>query len=155
MMYNIEHIYWSQIQPVWRYKLWPDRDSPIETHSTMTWPFDNDQDSYDMMVFDYPSFFIGAFADNNLIGVNSCHRSKQNHFRSRGLWVDPDHRKNGIAQMLFAETERLAKDEGCSMIWSMPRKTALPAYQRFGFNTVGGFFGTETAESNIYVIKQL
>lgn len=154
-MYNIEHIYWSQIQPIWRYQLWPDRESPIESHSTMTWPVDNDQPQYDMSVFNYQSFFIGAFIDNKLVGVNSGHRSSNNHFRSRGLWVDQQHRKHGIAQMLFAETERIAKEEGCNMIWSMPRKTALSAYQRFGFKTVGEFFGTETAESNIYVIKML
>lgn len=155
MMYIIEHIHWNQIQPVWRYNLWPDRQSPIESHSAMTWPFDNNQEPYEMSVFDYKPFFIGAVLDNKLIGVNSGHRSSSNHFRSRGLWVDPDHRKHGIAQMLFAETERLAKSEGSDMIWSVPRKTALSAYQRFGFETVGDFFGTETAESNIYVIKQL
>lgn len=154
-MYIIEHIHWNQIQPVWRYKLWPDRQSPIESHSAMTWPFDNNQPTHDMRVFDYKPFFIGAFWQGQLIGVNSGHRSGNEHFRSRGLWVDPDHRKHGLAQMLFAETERAAIAEGCTMTWSMPRKTALGAYQRFGFETVGDFFGTETAEANIYVIKQI
>lgn len=154
-MYIIEHIYWNQIQPVWRYNLWPDRQSPIESHSAMTWPFNNNQPSHDMRVFDYKPFFIGAFLNDKLIGVNSGHRSNINHFRSRGLWVHPDHRKCGVAQLLFAETERLAVAESCNLVWSMPRKTALSAYQRFGFNTVGGFFGTETAESNIYVFKEI
>ena len=78
-MYNIEQIYWSQIQPIWRYQLWPNRESPIETHSAMTWPFDNDQEPYEMSVFDYKPFFIGAVLDNKLIGVNSGHRRRTAH----------------------------------------------------------------------------
>ena len=152
-MYNIEHISWNQIVRIWQTQLWPHRTSPIETHSAMTWPFDNSQEAYDMSVFNYPAFFLGVFYNKDLVGVNSCHLSSPSHFRSRGLWVDPNHRSKGLAQMLFAETQQLAKTNNADMIWSMPRKTALKSYQHFGFNTVGDFFGTETADANIYVIQ--
>lgn len=152
-MYNLEHISWDQISLIWQTKLWPGRSSPIETHSAMTWPFDNNQDAYDMQVFTYPAFFLGVFDNDDLVGVNSCHLSSKKHFRSRGLWVDPAHRGQGLAQMLFSATEELAKTNNADMIWSMPRQTALKSYQHFGFQTVGDFFGTETAEANIYVIK--
>lgn len=121
----------------------------------MTWPFDNKQDAFDMSVFSHPAFFLGVFADSELVGVNSCHLSSQSHFRSRGLWVDPAHRGQGLAQMLFSATEELAKTNNADMIWSMPRQTALKSYQHFGFQTVGDFFGTETADANIYVIKPI
>jgi hypothetical protein len=52
-------------------------------------------------------------------------------------------------------TEDQAMSEGCEMIWSIPRKTALKAYTKFGFQTVGDYFGTETSDANIYVIKRI
>lgn len=154
-MYNLEHISWDQISLIWHTQLWPNRNSPIETHSAMTWPFNNTQDSYDMSVFANPAFFLGVFIDGDLVGVNSCHLSSSQHFRSRGLWVDPAHRGHGLAQMLFSATEELAKTNNADMIWSIPRQTALKSYQQFGFQTVGDFFGTETADANIYVIKSI
>jgi GNAT superfamily N-acetyltransferase len=77
------------------------------------------------------------------------------HYRSRGIWVHPEHRREGVAQTLFNLLELQAKNEGCEMIWSIPRKTALISYTKFGFETVGDFIVTETSESNIYVKKRL
>ena len=92
---------------------------------------------------------------DNLVGVNSGHKSSDTQYRSRGIWVNPNYRRKGIAQRLFVLTERQARDEECEMIWSIPRKTALSAYTNFGFETVGGYIKTETSDSNIYVKKIL
>lgn len=143
------------VETVWRERLWPNRTSAIETHSVMTWPYDGNLLEYDMNIFDYPASFFAVWDDEKLIGVNSGHKTTDTLYRSRGLWVDPDYRKQGIAQILFGATETAARSENCSAIWSIPRKTALSAYQRYGFETVGGFFGTETSDANIYVIKYL
>ena len=142
------------IHEIWRNKLWPGRTSSIETHSAMTWPYAS-KDPYDMAIFENTASFFGVFAEGTLVGVNSGHKTSDTYYRSRGLWVDPNFRKQGIAQMLFQMTEQQAIDERCFFMWSIPRKTALTAYQRFGFSTVGGFFNTETSDSNIYVIKHL
>ena len=49
--------------------------------------------------------------------------------------------EEGVAQMLFNMTEHQAILEGCDMIWSIPRKSALPAYAKFGFEkTAVGIF---------------
>ena len=146
---------WKTILNVWQKELWPNRTSAIETHSAMTWPYENSQPKHDMRVFDYMPYFMGVYDKQTLIGVNSGHRTSIKHFRSRGLWVHPSYRRQGVSQMLFQLTEEAAHREGAEMIWSVPRKTALSAYQHFGFETVGGFFTTETAESNIYAIKKL
>jgi GNAT superfamily N-acetyltransferase len=143
------------IEQVWCEKLWLGRTSAIESHSAMTWPYDANPHEYDMAIFNYPATFFAAYNGSKIIGVNSGHKTKDTLYRSRGLWVDPSYRKQGIAQLLFGSTETQAKLEGCSAVWSIPRKTALPAYQRFGFETAGGFFGTETSDANIYVIKNL
>mgnify|MGYP000105373015 CR=1 FL=1 len=71
------------------------------------------------------------------------------------IFVDPDYRGRGIAQQLFTLTEHQALVEGSLLLWSIPRKTALSSYTKFGFETVGGYIETETADANIYVKKFL
>ena len=154
-MISLGLIQFEEIELVWKEKLWPGRTSSIESHSVMTWPYSNNPLEYDMDIFKYPATFFAAYDKNKLVGVNSGHKTSNKLYRSRGLWVDSDYRKQGIAQLLFDSTETQARLECCDAVWSIPRKTALSAYQRFGFETVGDFFGTETSDANIYVIKNL
>ena len=58
--------------------------------------------------------------------------------------------------MLFLMTESQAVREGCEIIWSIPRKSALKSYTKFGFETVGNYFdeGMEFGP-NIYVKKEI
>jgi len=148
---NVIRLSFEQISSIWQKQLWPNRQSPIETHSAMTWPFEGEPQQYDMKVFEYPATFLGIIIDNKIVGVNSGHKTTSNHYRSRGIWVDESYRRKGISQALFNATKDQAQKEGCTMLWSIPRKIALPAYTKFGFETVGDFLKTETSESNIYV----
>ena len=150
------NITFETICHVWQKHLWQNRVSPIETHSAMTWPFDGNPIEYDMDIFNYKPAFFAIFQRQEIVGVNSGHRTKDNIYRSRGIWVHPDHRKKGVSKMLFDATEKQARNEGCNMIWSIPRKSALPAYTKFGFETVGDYFdeGMEFGP-NIYVTKEL
>jgi len=148
---KIERLNFEKIKSIWQTKLWPNRTSAIETHSAMTWPFEGNPDPINMDIFNYPATFWGAYLDNKLVGVNSGHKTTDKQYRSRGVWVDPEYRKRGVAQMLFLMTAHQAKVEGCEMLWSIPRKTALPAYTKFGFKTVGDYIVTETSDANIYV----
>lgn len=150
-----DKISFEQIVHIWQNELWPDRQSPIETHSAMTWPYSWPEKEIDMEIFNYDATFFGVFSKQKLIGVNSGHRSSEVEYRSRGIWVDPAYRKTGVAQMLFEMTQHQARVEGCEMIWSIPRKTALKAYTKFGFQTVGDYIVTETSDANIYVIKRI
>jgi len=152
---KIERLTFEQVYDIWNNKLWPDRKSPIESHSAMTWPFEGNPDAIDMNIFNYDPTFWGVFKDNKLVGVNSGHKTTSNHYRSRGIWVDPAYRQLGLAQKLFTMTEHQALLEKCEMIWSIPRKSALSAYTNYGFNTVGDFISTETSASNIYVKKNI
>ena len=152
---NARKISFDQILPIWQNELWPDRQSAIETHSAMTWPYSWPEQEIDMEIFNYDATFFGVFSKQKLIGVNSGHKSSEVEYRSRGIWVDPAFRKTGVSQVLFDITAEQALNEGCEMIWSIPRKTALKAYTKFGFMTVGDFFNTETSDANIYVLKRL
>jgi hypothetical protein len=148
-------IEFSDILQVWKTYLWPQRVSAIETHSAMTWPYSDNPESIDMKIFEYKPVFWGAYQDNKLIGVNSGHRTTNQEYRSRGIWVDINHRNQGIAQTLFALTQHHAVLEKCNMMWSMPRISALGVYQRQGFICQGNTFGTETSDENIYVSKKI
>jgi len=143
------------VLPIWENKLWAGRHSAIEPMSAMTWPFEGDPQPINMSIFEFEPMFWAVHIDDNIVGVNSGHRTSDSQYRSRGIWVDPAYRKHGVAQMLFTMTQHQAIIEQCEMLWSIPRKTALPAYTKFGFNTVGDYFGTETADANIYVSKRL
>ena len=149
---NAFKITFEDILPLWKTELWPNRESAIEPMSVMTWPYEGDPDEYDMSIMEkFQPTFVGVEIDGKLVGVNSGHRTSDRHYRSRGIWVSPAYRELGIAQTLFNLTELQAITEGCEMLWSIPRETALSSYTRFGFETVGGFIETETSVSNVYV----
>jgi GNAT superfamily N-acetyltransferase len=132
-----QQITFEQILPIWRDKLWPNRVSAIETHSAMTWPSSHPKQPYDMNVFNYPVYFFGIYDQDKLIAVNSGHLTTDTEFRSRGLWVDPLYRGQKLAQRILTSTINQAVASGADMIWSIPRLTALRAYERVGFKTVG------------------
>lgn len=150
-----KRITFDEILPIWKDKLWPGRESAIEPMSAMTWPYEGDPKPIDMSIFEYEPMFWGVYIDNKLIGVNSGHRTTDQAYRSRGIWVDPAQRGKRISQTLFALLTHQAQIEGCDMVWSIPRKSALQAYTNAGFQTVGDFIETETSEANIYAYKFL
>lgn len=134
---QIQQITFEEILPIWTTELWPNRESKIETHSAMTWPNTHFGQPYSMEVFSYPAVFFGIYDQTKLIAVNSGHLTTATEYRSRGLWVDPDYRGKKLAQQILLATVTQATKEGARMIWSIPRLTALPAYERVGFKTVG------------------
>lgn len=152
----VQQITFEQILPIWKHKLWPKRLSPIETHSAMTWPSSYPNQPFDMNVFTYPVYFFGIYDQDKLVAVNSGHSTNDQEFRSRGLWVDPDYRGQKLAQQILRATIEQAKETGAHMIWSIPRLTALPAYEKVGFRTVGNIVdeGVEFGP-NIYCEKKL
>ena len=154
MQYTLKTVSFDTILPIWEQNLWSSRESAIKTHSSMTWPFDNDVE-YDMEIYKYPATYWALLVDDKIIGVNSGHKTSDTQYRSRGLWVDEKFRKKGLAQIILTASEQYAKQQKCKMIWTVPRKTALVAYTKCGFNTVGNYFRTETSEANIYAYKHI
>ena len=142
----------QDVKNIWNEKLWPDRKSTIKEMSSMQY-----LGGFDMAIYEKykPTFFIVKYG-NTIVGVNSGHRTKDRLYRSRGIWVDPEYRRHGVAQLLFDMTEKQAKKENCDAVWSMPRKSALSAYEKFGFVKQGDFFdeGVEFGP-NCWVLKRL
>jgi GNAT superfamily N-acetyltransferase len=146
----IKSLSWDAIEFIWRTYLWPDRTSKIESNSAMV--FTSGYDMYNMNTT--PSFF-GYFINDELVGVNSGHGCADNMYRSRGLWVFPEHRGKGIGQQLLIETINQAKRENADMIWSFPKRTSWKTYNSVGFELASDWQKSETSNENAYCILKI
>jgi GNAT superfamily N-acetyltransferase len=142
----IKLISWNEIFKIWSTELWPNRTSPIETNSAM-----NFLEGYNIFNMITTSAFFGYIVNDSIVGVNSGHRCADNSYRSRGLWVHPNYRKQGIGQLLLQTTVGQAVEEKTKMIWSYPRKTSWPTYSKVGFKLASEWHASETSESNAFV----
>lgn len=151
-MSTIERITWEQIYPIWRDKLWPGRETEIKPTNgiVLLGGFDKGIEK------NTPTFF-GVFVDDGeLVGVNSGFKTSATEYRSRGLYVEPEYRRQGIAQLLLYAAQEQAILEGCELMWSMPRYTALVAYQKFGFTKESNFFDEKVEFGpNCFAVKRI
>ena len=148
----IKKIKCVSILDIWTNKLWPGRESKIEPTNGLLlgggWTKD--------IMLNPPTFF-GAFDGDILVGVNSGHKAElidgRQYYRSRGIYVNPKYRGQGIAQELLKATEEQGKLEGCTHIWSMPRESSLKTYLNFGFEVHGDKIVDMEFGPNFYVSK--
>lgn len=135
--YRIAQIDFETILPVWRDRLWPNRVSPITPVNSMVY-----LGGYDMSIYKNTPSFFGVFFADNLVGVNSGFQTNITHYRSRGLWTDPEHTGRGVGRMLLEATEEAAKaiHEGPVLFWTIPRQSAMSFYAKCGFERVTGWF---------------
>ena len=73
-----------------------------------------------------------AEVDGSMVGFTQCYPSFSTVSLSvvwllNDLFVDPEHRGQGIANRLMAEAEKAARDAGASRIWLRTAHTNLPA----------------------------
>ena len=146
----IKFLSWEEILPIWKTQLWPSRISAIEPNSAMSY-----KSGYDMYNMNTTSSFFGYYVNDELVGVNSGHSCLDNMYRSRGLWVDPEHRGKGIGRQLLIETINQAKHEGSDMIWSFPKRTSWKTYNSVGFELTSDWQKSETSDENAYCILKL
>jgi len=149
----VKQIDWKIIEDVWTTKLWKGRVSPIKPTNGLLY-----KGGYDRGIEDNKPTFFGVYDGDILVGVNSGHAAEQtergNYYRSRGIYVFPDYRGKGIANMLLSATEQQALAENCNYLWSIPRKQSIRAYTYFGFIRTSDYFdeGMEFGP-NAYVEK--
>jgi len=98
--------------------------------------------------------FFGAYINDKLCGVNSLHRTPNNLYRSRGLYVLSEYRCNGFGKLLLEEAIQTAKNLGGSGIWSYPKDTALSVYTNAGFTKESEFEQADWGV-NCYVLCKL
>lgn len=83
--------------------------------------------------------YFGYYIDDKLVGVNSGHTTALITFRSRGLYVLPEYRKQGIGLKLLKHTIKIGSNYTDDIIWSYPRKEALSVYEQAGFKRISDF----------------
>jgi len=138
------HISFNEIYSIWNTYLWPTRESAIETHSAM-----NFLGGYDMQnMISTPTFFAYKL-DNKIVGVNSGHMCHDNSYRSRGLFVFPEYRKQGIGKILLVATINQGINEGANYVWSYPKRSSWPTYEAAGF-TLASSWETSELDINAY-----
>ena len=142
----IKQIDFETISPIWKKYLWPDKKEilPMSNMRYKDIPYTEISNIYE------PTYFA-FYIDDKIVGVNSGHQSSRFHYRSRGLYVDPKFRKQGIGTLLLAYVCTLGKANGMVYCWSLPRKSALNTYLRAGFEQTSDFSPTETSENNCHV----
>lgn len=150
-MVEIRRISFEDVLPVWKHKLWPNRLTPIQPVSTIQY-----LGGYDMEIKQSKPSFWGAFESENLIGVLSGFKTSAEKYRCRGLLVEPEFRKRGVAQALFSACQQQAQIENSQFLWSLPRKTAIHSYLLFDFKQTSDWHceGMEFGP-NCYVLKNI
>lgn len=140
------------VGPIWRDHLWMGRKDTIRPMSSMVY-----LGGYDMSIYEkYKPTFWAYIENKQIVAVNSGHRTTDQAYRSRGIWVCPEYRGYGISTELFAALEAQAIDEGCEFMWSCPRWGSEFAYFAYGFEQTSEWFeeGMEFGP-NCYVRKNI
>jgi GNAT superfamily N-acetyltransferase len=146
----ITTITFEEVLPIWRDHLWPERDSSIDSNSAMCY-----LGGYDLVNMQAHPTFFAYVIDGEMAGVNSGHLCKDNHYRSRGLYVFDKFRGKGIGTLLLTATIEQAKKENAVLCWSYPRKSSWKSYLSAGFELASDWEISETSDANAYCVIKL
>lgn len=145
---QIKEISFNDILPVWQNHLWLDRTSEIKSMSSMTL-----SRTYNMSIYEiYKPYFCAVYDDDSIVGVNSCHQTDIDEFRSRGIYIFPQYRSKNYSSLLFDFVKEKAIENNCTTIWSLPRLSALKSYTNYGFKECSEVINTNVEFGpNVYV----
>lgn len=138
----IKVVDFNSIYQIWRLHLWPERKSPIEQTSAMSY-----LGGYDLKNMDNAPTFFAYFINNNIVGVNSGHMCFDRTYRSRGLFVFPEFRGNGIGQLLLEETIKQGHKENAHTVWSYPKISSWNTYLNAGFSLASDWENSELGKN--------
>jgi GNAT superfamily N-acetyltransferase len=138
----IIEIDFEQVYPIWRNLLWPERKSMIEPTSAM-----NYLGGYNLQNMRNKPTFLGYFIGDTLVGVNSGHLCYDKSYRSRGLYVDENYRKQGVGKSLLLASIDKGIQEHATFIWSYPKYTAHKTYTAAGFTIIGDWEQSELGQN--------
>ena len=125
----IKTVEYEQILNIWELYLWPERTSKIESHSAMLI-----YGAIDIHNFEYPATYFVYTVDDIIAGCNSGHMCNDNSYRSRGLYVFPRYRNQGIGSRLLNATILQGQKENADFVWSYPKKKSWSTYENVGFS---------------------
>lgn len=150
-MIIVKKITFNEIFPTWYNYLWKGRKSEIKPTNPIKF-----MGGYNKSIEDSIPSFFGAIDKDKCVGVNSGFATNINLYRSRGLYIHKNWRKRGIAVLLLRAVEEQALQEDKKILWSMPRKSALKTYEKFGFIQTSTFFDKDVEFGpNCFVCKYI
>ena len=137
----LEQLTFEEIKFIWEKELWPNKKNGVQKANEWTWVSGHVVLGKNKnMIAKVEPIFYGIREDNKIVAVNSVYRSNENNWRSRGLWVYPEYRRCGHATTLLGWAQLHTKTFGGDYLWTVPRKSALPAYEKVGFNKCSEWF---------------
>ena len=146
----IKIITFEEILPIWQDHLWPDRESSIDPTSAMSY-----LGGYDLVNMQSSPTFFAYMIEGEIAGVNSGHKTMNDGYRSRGLYVSDKFRGKGIGTILLKATIDQARIENANMCWSYPRQSSWKSYLNAGFELASDWETSETSDANAYCIIEL
>lgn len=146
---KVTKISFETIFQIWSEHLWNGRTTPIKHISSMLY-----LGGYDMSIYNNDPTFFAIKVDGKVVAVNSGHMTIDGYYRSRGLWVDEQHRKKGYTYLLFDALCEQASVEKSKYIWSYPRLNSVGAYVKNGF-TISSVIEENELGPHCYVVRSV
>lgn len=146
----IKKIKWDVISSIWAVYLWPDRTTPIEPASAML-----HKGNHDLKNFLFSPTYFAYIINQSIVGVNSGHKCCDGSYRSRGLYVFPEYRKQGIGTSLLLHTIKQGEIEGATYTWSYPRKESWGSYKNAGFILTSDWHESENGYNAFCSTKEI
>lgn len=136
---RIQKAKFEDVLPFWQQQLWSERTTPIEAMSAID-PDGKIDPSFQSRK-ECAFFWQAVDSNNRVVGVVGA-QTMGGTYRSRGLWVDPTVRSQGIGRKLVGAVVTAARAQNKTSIWTMPRASSVDFYKKIGFKikkTVDGY----------------
>jgi len=110
---------------------------------------------------DKKSFHIGAFIQDECVGIASCMQKTNasfvldNSYQLRGMAVKKDLQENGIGKEIVRKTLEVLKERNCSLVWCNAREKATGFYENLGFLKVGERFQIPKVGFHFVMYKEI
>ena len=106
MLNFVEEISFKEIKEIWERELWPNKKNGVAKANEWTWHWLQTELGKDkQMAKDAEPTFAGIRSNKKLVAVNSCYYSNSkgvfDYWRSRGLWVHPDFRRQKYSTVIL------------------------------------------------------
>lgn len=149
----IKEVSYEDIEPMWQH---PEvgMTSPV---STMRYYEDNSKSHNGgcyMRILDPdysdPKFWVYTEPSNDQrwLGCISCHWTDHLELRARGMFVDPQYRKQGIATKLLGRVVSHACEYGAYRIWCLAGPNSIPVHLKRGFTLVSRQYQGDLPDGN-------
>ena len=170
IMHEVEEIKWEEIKKIWEQHLWPEKKGGVKPTNNWTLTMEPYLFTTVLKKEGIPKSensniqFFGIKIDNEIVCVNSCFMTSSSHpfnykedsyWRSRGLWTSPNHRRKGLSFKILTHTSEFVSKHDATWLWTVPRKSALPAYEKVGFVKKSDWFDDGQYGPNCVASKYL